>query len=167
VDYDFLITHQNDEEGYLLDLYNEGLLPRMRDLVRLNEDPAKEGICGQVIHALADFKIKLPVHMKNFNFNDLQNKVKPDKFYFALRVLGGWRMEVQPAIDTLPVDQLWSCRVGVTFGLYPWTVPNFKVSSAPKTPLQRKRKAEDVAAILDSEPVVVVVSNSTPVTVAA
>jgi hypothetical protein len=159
VDYDFLISHQKDEEGYLLDLYNEGLLPRMRDLVRLNEDPTKEGICGQPLHSIADLKIKLPVNMKNFNFNDLQTKVKPDQAYLALRILGGWRMEVQPAIDTLPADQLWSCRVGVTFGLYPWTVPNLKVYAAPRPSSlssQRKRKAEDVPAtpvVLESESV--------------
>jgi hypothetical protein len=146
VDYDFLIKHQKDEEGYLLDLYNQGLLPRMRDMVRGNEDPIKEGISSQVINSISDFKIKLPINMKNFNFNELAGKIQQDRSFFALRILGGWRMETHPDVDTLGADCLWSCRVGVTFGLYPWNLTNMKTSSDKKPPQDRKRKADGDAA---------------------
>ena len=104
--------------------------------------------------------------MKTFNFDDLMRNVKQDHSFLALRVLGGWRMEVTPDIDTLSPDRLWSCRVGVSFGLYPWTVSNLKVSSEKKNGVGGyKRKLQSISVAAADVPDVVV--QDTPVNVNA
>lgn len=140
-DYDFLIQHQKDEEGYLLDLYNQGLVKPMTDMVRGEYGPEKEGIHPHIIHTIGDIKVKLPTKMKGFSLEELLTKVKPDHTFFALRVLGGWKIETTPDILTLSPDRVWSCRIGASFTLYPWTVQTLRSPPSSNT-TTRKRKVE-------------------------
>ena len=79
--------------------------------------------------------------MKGFSYEDHMAKVKPDHSFFALRVLGGWKMETTPDILTLSPDRVWSCRVGASFTLYPWTVQTMRGPTSSST-IHRKRKVE-------------------------
>jgi len=152
-DYDFLIQHQKDEEGYLLDLYNQGLVKPMNDMVRGEYGPEKEGIHQHIIHAIGDIKVKLPTKMKGFSLEDLLAKVKPDHSFIALRVLGGWKMETNPDILTLSPDRVWSCRIGASFTLYPWTVQTMRrPSTSTSSVIDRKRKVVE-STIPPVEPV--------------
>ena len=157
IDADFLLQHQKDEEAYFLDLYNEGLLKRMVAMVKKDGDSDKGGVRLHTLAAISDLKLKIP-NMKNFDFKKLLEKTESTpQTFFAIKVLGGWKMEINPTTLTQDPDNHWSCRVGVTFGLYPWTIPNLQVTKATSIyPKKRKSIAIETPAhaVIAPEPIV-------------
>jgi hypothetical protein len=127
IDADFLLAHQKDEEGFLLDAYNALVSRMFLSLVQKDENTVRKSA-----DALEDIKIRFA---KGFDLEGLVEAAQDDK-KVALEVRGGWVMnDIPKDILTNPTEV--TTRVGITWGVYRWHMHDIKAPRVFPTGYQK------------------------------